>query len=1018
MKRIFLLISIVLSCASLSAQEVTAIAATILDSETNKPIEFVNIGFVEKGIGTVSNELGNFSLAWKSADVKNTSYLEFSSLGYETKKIPFSGLSDFTSYESVVYLSPTAYDLAEIVIKKEKRAFEKLGSSTYAKDRVGYWMNMNGLGGEIATKIDINKKNTLLQKLTFNIQENKADSLLIRVKVYDYHRGKPGKNLVTQNIFHVISKKKGEETIPLKKYNIIASEDVIVSLELVAVYGNEIYFEVASSPYGGVSYTKDKSMGGWIAYRGVGLGFSLLSSYPVNGGETTIVNRKKPTTIDLYWDTSLPMNQRNESEELKLLSKYITHLQDVTVRTITFSKGNTEEKIFQIKNGRSKDLKNYLKSVYYNGASDFSQVLKSNPGNAEVVLVFTNGSSLFTPLQTAISIPVFCVNSKSKANHSLLQNISYVSGGYYVNLARSNYKDALSFMINDIEDPYNYKQQKEDKSGYVHGVVYNENGVPLQGATVKIKNTFNEVQTASNGSYAINAVLDDVLTINAFGMYQKDTVVGALKKLHIPLKTNRELLDEVFLEAKTTSDEIATTMVETPFGRTKRGAVGFSTYQTITSDQIGDHVIELSQLVNMGRGVEVIPQDIVGTFKYRFRKFRRASFVLETYAAVVIDDIVYDQNLPNVTVPLINPQTIERITLLSTAASAIRYGSAAAFGAIVIETKNYKQGKDIMTTATEDTKPIALAQNNEYTDATSVAFYEKKKVPESYIMELQQSESFDIAKAAYVRLQKEYGHTIPFYIETANYFESIQPAFAENIRSSIVALAPENRKALKALAFQYEALGKIQEAKQLYEHLLNLDPKAVQPYLNVARTSVETGDIKTAETLYTQLIFNSIPNVSVAEVEDQIISEVSHLAANHKSKINYERLPQELLALGYKEDIRLVFEWNHTDTDFELQFVNPEDKFFTFSHTQFENRELLEAEIKDGVQSKAFTIDDEIPGRWLINVSHLGTIQTDNPTYLKYTIYTNYGLLNETKEIKVINLSKYTEKMTLDTFSL
>ena len=52
MKKKHLFILFFLLCAGVIAQEVTTIAATILDEETKKPLAFVNIGFAEKGIGT------------------------------------------------------------------------------------------------------------------------------------------------------------------------------------------------------------------------------------------------------------------------------------------------------------------------------------------------------------------------------------------------------------------------------------------------------------------------------------------------------------------------------------------------------------------------------------------------------------------------------------------------------------------------------------------------------------------------------------------------------------------------------------------------------------------------------------------------------------------------------------------------------------------------------------------------------------------------------------------------------
>ena len=65
---------------------------------------------------------------------------------------------------------------------------------------------------------------------------------------------------------------------------------------------------------------------------------------------------------------------------------------------------------------------------------------------------------------------------------------------------------------------------------------------------------------------------------------------------------------------------------------------------------------------------------------------------------------------------------------------------------------------------------------------------------------------------------------------------------------------------------------------------------------------------------------------------------------------------------------------------------------------------------------KEFIIEDSGYGNWLVNVKSLNTTPGTNPTFLKYTLYQNYGLPNEKKEVKVLNLAQHTEKVTLDTF--
>ena len=49
-----------------------------------------------------------------------------------------------------------------MVLSNEKRVQVRLGSNDEDSDLMGYWKDKNVLGGELATKIRIRKKNTQL----------------------------------------------------------------------------------------------------------------------------------------------------------------------------------------------------------------------------------------------------------------------------------------------------------------------------------------------------------------------------------------------------------------------------------------------------------------------------------------------------------------------------------------------------------------------------------------------------------------------------------------------------------------------------------------------------------------------------------------------------------------------------------------------------------------------------------------------------------------------------------------
>ena len=143
---------------------------------------------------------------------------------------------------------------------------------------------------------------------------------------------------------------------------------------------------------------------------------------------------------------------------------------------------------------------------------------------------------------------------------------------------------------------------------------------------------------------------------------------------------------------------------------------------------------------------------------------------------------------------------------------------------------------------------------------------------------------------------------------------------------------------------------------------------------------------------------------------------LEHLLAFHKNKVSFEKLPNELLSLNFKKDIRIVFEWTQPDVDFDVQFVSPERKFFNWTHTRFESKSLLQEEVSQGYAIKEHIIDDAQTGPWIVNMEFLSTERPKNPTYLKYTVFQDYGLPTQTKNTKIIAMKDLQNKVTIDRF--
>jgi tetratricopeptide (TPR) repeat protein len=1004
-KAIFLLLIIVFNCSLFAQTEVT-VTGYIYDSETKQSLAYVNIGFVKKAVGTVSDEGGFFQLTYKTNKIGINDVLQISSIGYQTKKLKASEFYTQLARSNKIYLQPQPYSLDEVVIGNDKRKELTVGSSKTKENSKGYWLNKEALGGEIATKINIKHKNSRLEDLRFQIVKNNSGSLKIRVNIYEEVNGMPGKNLVKANILHTMSKQFGEEIIDLKPYNIIVNDNIIVSIELIKVFGSYVDFEVATSRYNGKAYTRHLSQDAWKRYDEHLMAFSLKTSYPDKKSSDKDLDRVLPERITLYWDTSLSMKDRAIESELELLSDYLKKVKSTNVEVVTFSSKISETKEFPITRGKSDDLIEYLKNTHYDGATNYRDILKENVFDAQTIVVFTDGNTQFEPLKQLVYVPAFYINTSSNANKSLLQKQANYGDGYYIDLLKTTKKEALDFMLNEIKDEVVYTEVNYKARSIINGIVKSDS-LLVQGAKINVKSSYTQTVSDVNGNYSIEASEDDILQVSTLGMLPKEVLVSNQKNLDINLKPDGQLLEEVLLKAKARKE-----IVLTPFGKKDINSVGYSSSE-ITSKDISSSHQTLEQLIAKLPGVMITGIGDRKRYSFLVNTFATTGMFVDPNPVIVIDDVMYVQSDGIDHLPPIDLQTIVSIKAIKSVAGTNRYGTLGAYGAIEIRTNATALSEEKGSIK----KPSALAKDNDYIE-NDIKVFNDNKEPSKYVNQLNTAATFDEAKNIYYNQKKQMDvMSISFVLDASDYFTKWDKSFAQNILTNIAEFAYNNPKALLTLAYKLEALKQYDEAKYIYQRIAELRPNEAQSYRNLALIYEKTEDYTEAMNLYKQMLSNSIEGVNFVGLEQVIANELSHLLAQHRNKVDYSDVPADYLSAKFKYDQRIVFEWNEPSAEFELQFVNPLKKFYRWSHSQLENQDRMMDEVNQGYATEEYIIDDAETGEWMINIeSFTEEASSINPTYLKYTVYKNYGLPNENEVVKVIKLYQHQQKVTLDKF--
>ncbi|WP_437920440.1 TonB-dependent receptor [Sphingobacterium sp. LRF_L2] len=207
----------------------------------------------------------------------------------------------------------------------------------------------------------------------------------------------------------------------------------------------------------------------------------------------------------------------------------------------------------------------------------------------------------------------------------------------------------------------------------VKGTVSDEQGKPIQGASIKILGTTQGTSTDATGSFSLSVESRNaVLQVSYIGFISSEINIGDQQTVKITLKADAGDLDEVVVVGYGTQKKKLTTGASIQ--------VKGEDLQKLSSPSI------LESLQSQSPGVQITQSSGMPgeSFKVTIRGLGTIGSSSPLY---VIDGV------PNGDINMLNPSDIESIDILKDAASAAIYGSRAANGVVLITTKQGKEGK-------------------------------------------------------------------------------------------------------------------------------------------------------------------------------------------------------------------------------------------------------------------------------------------------------------------------------------
>ncbi|MFD1771227.1 TonB-dependent receptor [Sphingobacterium suaedae] len=207
----------------------------------------------------------------------------------------------------------------------------------------------------------------------------------------------------------------------------------------------------------------------------------------------------------------------------------------------------------------------------------------------------------------------------------------------------------------------------------IHGTVTDEQGSPIQGASVLVPGTTKGTTTDAQGHFSITLnPSEDILLVSYVGYFKAEIRVGNREVLPVVLKATSGDLDEVVVIGYGTQKKKLTTGASVQ-------VKGEDLQKLSTSSVMG-------ALQSQAPGVQITQSSGMPGENFKVT-IRGLGTIGNSSPLYVIDGI------PGGDINTLNPSDIESVDILKDAASAAIYGSRAANGVVLVTTKQGKAGK-------------------------------------------------------------------------------------------------------------------------------------------------------------------------------------------------------------------------------------------------------------------------------------------------------------------------------------
>ncbi|NMH28396.1 carboxypeptidase-like regulatory domain-containing protein [Flavobacterium silvaticum] len=207
------------------------VSGKIVESDTGKPIPFVNIRINDSDVGTSADENGSFRFEKATSETA----LVFSAVGYKSKTISIKP-------DARIELERDTYELGEINVHKRLET-EKYTIGNYKKSDNDTWYGASIYPWKLARYYAFSeqlKKTPFLDKIEI-LTRSEIKNATFLVHFYEVNDdGSPGRDIADSNIIGIAKKGSGFTKIDLKPYQLVCPDNgFFIGIEWLIIDSNK-----------------------------------------------------------------------------------------------------------------------------------------------------------------------------------------------------------------------------------------------------------------------------------------------------------------------------------------------------------------------------------------------------------------------------------------------------------------------------------------------------------------------------------------------------------------------------------------------------------------------------------------------------------------------------------------------------------------------------------------------------------------------------------------------------------